>query len=328
MSSPLLLVHAAGEKHIGGRPHDEDNVLVRPDLGLFAVADGAGGDSAGNIASSIALAVLARHYETTRADSTTAPEFDVLGVPSGARRLSQAVHRAHREVLEVARSAARYRGMGTTLTAAAFDPETCVVHVANVGDSPCYRMRNGTLELLSDAHTLARDVLEMHPELDDAEIAKLPRNVITRALGMGAELRVTIRSYDCAPQDRFVITSDGIVDVLSDEQIVDVLQTTRNATEHAKEILHRALAAPAIDNIAVVVVTVEANLGVSSVPKLHRTRPVPVRRRSTPSEIPEPEIVIVEQDRPPHDTWDAEIHVVPVDAEDVEEPIRDWMRRR
>lgn len=295
---PLFDVDAAAHKHIGARPHDEDGVLVRRDLGLFAVADGAGGENAGNVASSIALASLARHFEATRDTILTASVFDILGLPTAARRLSSGFQRANKEVLEIAHSSSRYRGMGTTMVAIAPSPQHALVHVAHVGDSRCYRMRQGRLELLTMDHSLANEVLELRPDLSDEQAAKLPRNVITRALGMSEALRVSIRTLDLAPLDRFVLCSDGLTDVLGDDQIADILQMTGTADDTARALLAKALAAPADDNVAVLVVRVDAAPGVTAIPKRHATRPPPSRRPSQPPPAIEDdaEIMLIEDD--------------------------------
>jgi protein phosphatase len=316
-------VAAFGVKDVGGRTHDEDAILVRPDLQLFAVADGAGGDNAGNIASSVALASLARTFEATRGD--TGPRVDSLGVLAGARRLSRAVHRAHKEVLEIAKSHDRYRGMGTTVVALFLELEHGLVHLASVGDSSCFRMRSGNLEQLSEDHTLGRDVLETNPDFDDAAAARLPRNVITRALGMKADLRVSVRSFDVANGDRFVLCSDGVADVLGDEAIVEILQTTRDAEGHARGLLQAALAQHPDDNCAALVVSVQAALGVSSIPKAHHARPLRKQRPQRESLVPEAEIVIVENELV-EDSWETEIHVVPAQDDEVMSELRAYAR--
>lgn len=303
----LFQVAAFGDKNVGGRTHDEDAILVRPDLSLFCVADGAGGDNAGNIASSVALASVARFFEAAKRDGNTLPIVDSLGALSGARQLSRAVHRAHKEVLEIARTNDRYRGMGTTIVAMYLQVEYGLLHVASVGDSSCFRMRNGNLERLNEDHTLGREVVEMTPDFDDEKAAKLPRNVITRALGMKDQLRVSMRSFDIANGDRFILTSDGVSDVLSDEVIVEALQTTRGTEEHVRMLLRTALALGPDDNCAVVVVSVEAALGVSSIPKLHLSRPLRKQRNKQESVAPEPEIVIIDEE----DSWESQVHVVP-----------------
>ncbi len=307
----LFEVDAAAEKNIGARSYDEDGVLIRPDLGLFAVADGAGGENAGNVASSIALAGIARYFEGTREAMASAPVFDVLGLPVLARRLSSGFQAANREVLDVAKSASRYRGMGTTMVAIAPAAQHGLVHVAHVGDSRCYRMRQGRLELLTMDHSLANEVLELRPDLPEEDAARLPRNVITRALGMSEALRVTVRTLDLAPLDRFVLSSDGLTDVLSDDEIAEILSTTAKADETAKALVARAVAAPADDNIAVVVARIEVARGIAAVPKKHATRPPPGMRRPSrpPPRIDDDAEIIMVDDDP--DTSDPEIVVVP-----------------
>lgn len=317
--TPSLEAEAHGEKDIGGREHDEDGILVRPDLSLFAVADGAGGENAGNVASSIALASLGRHFEATQRTIASAPLFDRLGIPMAARRLSSGIQRANKEVLDIARSSDRYRGMGTTIVALAPDLVSSVVHIAHVGDSRCYRLRAGRLELVTQDHSLAQDVLELSPDIDDATAAKLPQNVITRALGMSETVRVSVRSLDLAIGDRFVLCSDGLTDGLSDEEIAETMITSATVRECTRALVARAKASPAGDNIAVVVVRIEAVPGVVAVPKRHATRPHPSKPPSAPPRdgIPgdswhDPEIVIVDSDPP--GVNEQHVHVVPANA--------------
>lgn len=300
---PLLDIDVAAEKNIGGRTYDEDAVLVRSDLRLFAVADGAGGENGGNLASSIAVAAIARHFEGTRDAMKEAPVFDALGLPVAARRLSQAIVRANRDVLEIARTSNKYQGMGTTLVAVTPLPEHGVVHLAHVGDSRCYRMRAGRLEQLTQDHTLANDVLELRPDLSDDESARLPRNVITRAIGMTENVRVSVRTLDLAPGDRFVLCSDGLTDSLGDDEIAEILQVTPSVRDHVRELIARAVANGADDNLSALVLRIDAGPGVVAVPKRHATRPPPPKRR--PSQPPpppgnleedEPEIILVDGD--------------------------------
>lgn len=311
-----LEMDAAADKDIGGREHDEDGFLSRPDLTLFAVADGAGGENAGNVASSIALASLARHFEATSKQARDQPRFDRLGLPLAARRLSSAVHRANREVLEIARSSDRYRGMGTTLVALTADLAGGVVHIAHVGDSRCYRLRTGRLELITLDHSLAQDVLELSPDIEDATAARLPQNVITRALGMSETVRASVRSLDLALGDVFLLCTDGLTDVLSDEDIAETLLLTTNVRTQAQGLITRAKAAPADDNVAVLVVRFDAPAGTVALPKRHATRPRPSK---PPSVAPhhrvdgdswhDPEIIFVENE--PAHLEERAVHVLP-----------------
>src|SRR5580700_7047800 len=116
---PVLLTHAlvpvaAGRTDVGQREHNEDHVLVRPELGLFVLADGAGGHNAGNVASALATTTVANIFETTAKSLRERPEVDEFGMWTTARRLAAAIHRANAEVVDIAKKTARYQGMGTT----------------------------------------------------------------------------------------------------------------------------------------------------------------------------------------------------------------------
>src|SRR5690606_29468778 len=118
---------------------------LRPDLNLFLVADGAGGQNAGNVAASLAITTIAHFFEQTETGAASLPHFDGLGLRTAARRLSAAVQEANREILEIAKSSDKHRGMGTTIVAALFELDYRMVHIAYVGDSRCYRLRDGRL---------------------------------------------------------------------------------------------------------------------------------------------------------------------------------------
>lgn len=160
-TAPVLGIEAFGATHVGRRrEHNEDCVLVRPDLFLFAVADGAGGHRAGEVASALAVRSMANYFGATVRATHDAAEFDGFGVPAGARRLARAIHKANRDVREIARTHERHRGMGTTVVAASFSPRSALLHIAHAGDSRCYRLRGGELEQLTTDHSLLTDLLE------------------------------------------------------------------------------------------------------------------------------------------------------------------------
>src|SRR5579864_5033092 len=194
VTTRALAPEAAGATDIGQRSHNEDHVLVRPELGLFLLADGAGGHNAGNVASALATTTVANVFETSATALADRPEIDELGLWTVARRIAAAIRRANTEIIEVAKKTAKYQGMGTTIVALAFSPEGDVVHIAHVGDSRCYRLRGGLLEALTVDHSFVMDILETHPDIDDTLLAKMPRHVVTRALGMEETVRVTMRT--------------------------------------------------------------------------------------------------------------------------------------
>jgi serine/threonine protein phosphatase PrpC len=293
---------AAGLTDIGQREHNEDHVLLRPELGLYLLADGAGGHNAGNVASALAATTVANVFETSAASLGHRPEIDEFGMWTMARRLAAAIHRANAEVIGVARKTEKYRGMGTTIVALAFEPAGDVVHVAHVGDSRAYRLRGGLLELLTEDHSLIADVLETHPDIEDHLLARMPRHVVTRAIGMEEAVRVPVRSLRALAGDVYLLCSDGVSDVLDDGRIEELLSEARAPEAQARAIIDAALAAGAQDNLAAVVV------------ECHETDVAPARRpsaRPPPEPAPmrapmgsAPEIIIV----------GVESHVVPADS--------------
>jgi serine/threonine protein phosphatase PrpC len=250
-----LVLQAGGATDIGRRrAHNEDTVLVREDLGLYLVADGAGGHNAGDVASALCARSMANYFGATIRATHDSPEFNRFGVPNGARRLSAAVLKANRDIVEISQASAAHRGMGTTVVAACFSPRSGLMHVAHVGDSRCYRLRAGHLELLTKDHSLLTDVIEQRPELDDQVLARLPKNVVTRALGMDGQLRVSIRSYTVVEGDRYLLCSDGLSGPVPAPEIAHALGRDEAPEATAERLLALANAAGGPDNIAAVVV--------------------------------------------------------------------------
>ena len=141
----VFQVASAGDTFIGTRENNEDTLLVRADLGLSVLADGAGGPNAGEVASNIATKAIADSLESTANGELGAAIFEQLGLLEGARRLSAAVHAAHRAVVKAAHESDLIDAMSTTVVAVLADPLAGIIHIAHVGDSRCYRLRQGSL---------------------------------------------------------------------------------------------------------------------------------------------------------------------------------------
>lgn len=305
-------VVAAADTWIGHREHNEDALLLRADLGLYVLADGAGGENAGNVASALATTGVAHHFEDTHEAAATAPDFDALGLSTGARRVSAAIQRANREVVEVSKSSQRHHGMGTTVVVASVDERRGALHLGHVGDSRCYRFRDGRLELLTKDHTLINDVLELEPSIDEAKAARLPRNVITRALGMAHNIRADVRSYQLAPNDVYLLCSDGLTDEVAEPAIIEALARGGAPEEQVRRLMDLAREAEAEDNVAIIVLRCELATEGTPLPKqaqLHgepgirerdETRQFnvkdgfvpPPKKRERPRESDFPEIVV------------------------------------
>lgn len=239
---------------------------MREDLGLFAVADGAGGHNSGEIASALATRSLENYFGATIKKTHLSPEFDRFGVPGGARRLSAAILKANRDVLEIARRAPEHKGMGTTVVAACFSPRSGLMHVGHVGDSRCYRLRGGHLEQLTQDHSLLTDVLEQRPELDDSVLERLPKNIVTRALGIDPKLRISLRSYAVAAGDRYLLCSDGLSGPLLPAVLHETLSAGGEPKAVAERLISRANEAGGPDNIAALVIDCPIGPAGGSVP--------------------------------------------------------------
>jgi protein phosphatase len=189
------------------RPANEDSFVARAPL--FAVADGMGGAQAGEVASRMAVEVLHEGLGGAGTDGTV------------AERLRDQVLEANHRIHERAQSDSRNAGMGTTLTAAYVDERRLVV--VHVGDSRLYRLREGVLERLTRDHSLVEELVRQG-RLTPEEAAEHPqRSIITRALGPESEVAVDSEVLRVQDEDLFLVCSDGLTAMLSDERIGDVL---------------------------------------------------------------------------------------------------------
>ncbi len=280
---PLDVV-AAGETDRGcRRAANEDALLVRSDVGLYVVADGAGGHSAGNVASAIATTALAKVFDASEPEYRDKPERDAFGLFTAARRLSVSVQKANQSVIEIARSSNKYRGMGTTIVCALVVPQTGRIHLASVGDSRCYRMRHGMLELLTSDHSILNDVMELYAELDDTALARLPRKAVTRALGLEERVRVSVRTLTALPGDRYLLCSDGLSSELDESAIGALLARDAPPAELVRDLVQAAKDAGGRDNVTAVVLEVKR-----VVPGARRSLSPAPRPSAAPERAPAP----------------------------------------
>jgi PPM family protein phosphatase len=236
----MRLVFAAATDVGRMRKNNEDSYLSSQPVA--AVADGMGGHSAGEVASAIAIEELAALRDRGPWENETAATDD----------LKQAILRANRRIREMAAGDRKLNGMGTTLVALVEDGD--MVHVANVGDSRGYLLRQGELSQVTVDHSLVQELVDdgrLSPE--DAE-RHPQRSVITRALGIDPEVEFDLFTYKLQVGDRLLLCSDGLSDVVEPTQIRKVLLRVRNAHRAARELVTVANEQGGPDNITVIVV--------------------------------------------------------------------------
>ncbi len=236
----MRLVFAAATDVGRMRKNNEDSYLSSQPVA--AVADGMGGHSAGEVASAIAIEELAALGSRGPWENETAATDD----------LKQAILRANRRIREMAASDRKLNGMGTTLVALLEDGD--MVHVANVGDSRGYLLRQGELSQVTVDHSLVQELVDdgrLSPE--DAE-RHPQRSVITRALGIDPEVEFDLFTYKLQVGDRLLLCSDGLSDVVEPAQIRNVLLRVRNSHQAARKLVTVANEQGGPDNITVIVV--------------------------------------------------------------------------
>jgi protein phosphatase len=243
---------AAGLSDVGKqRVHNEDRFILLPEFSVFVVADGMGGHQSGEVASRMAASCIASYF---RGDTRGANGAAHLG-----ERLRAAVSQANARIFARADDSRAHRGMGTTVVAAAFHKESGDFYVAHAGDSRCYRLRGGRFDQLTRDHSLVSDALLERPDLSPTDLAYLPKNVITRALGIGPTVDVELRVERAEPGDTYLLCSDGLHGLVDDEEIVGILKENPVLTEACAALVERANAAGGKDNITAVLVRIEAD---------------------------------------------------------------------
>jgi serine/threonine protein phosphatase PrpC len=216
------------------RRRNEDAFVVDPPL--FVVADGMGGAQAGEVAARIAAAAFREYHE---ADQLAAEQ-----------RIEAIIQEANRRIHERARADLEVSGMGTTVTAALVG--SADVSIGHVGDSRAYRIRDGDLEQLTQDHTLVADLVRSGRLTAEEADTHPQRSVITRALGTDAEVDVDTFAVDARAGDVFLICSDGLTGMLTDEEILRVVRETDGLDEAVKELVKQANRRGGEDNVTVI----------------------------------------------------------------------------
>jgi len=220
------------------RRDNEDSAYARAPV--FVVADGMGGAQAGEVASRLAIEAFER------------------GLPdngSPEERLRARVVEANHQIYERSRADRQRAGMGTTLTAAYVDDAH--VAIAHVGDSRAYLYRDGTLQRLTQDHSLV-DELVRRGKLTEEQAAEHPqRSIITRALGPEPDVEVDTWTYPARAGDVVLLCSDGLTSMISEERVREILATHDNLDEAADALINEANEAGGRDNITVVLFRLE-----------------------------------------------------------------------
>jgi PPM family protein phosphatase len=220
------------------RRRNEDSYVIAPPL--FAVADGMGGAQAGEIASKLAAVAL---------------EETDLGALSGEERVTSLIQEANRRVYERSNEDPNASGMGTTITVALV--EDSGVTIGHVGDSRAYRYREGSIEQITEDHSLVNELMKSG-KLSPEEAETHPqRSVITRALGTDPDVDVDSFTVETQSGDVFLLCSDGLTTMVDDDSILGVLEQHHDDLDRAtKSLVSAANRGGGEDNITVIAFTI------------------------------------------------------------------------
>jgi len=237
------------------RSHNEDSVAQELACGLVVLADGMGGYNAGEVASGIAVSVVATEVCQHLQDASPTDRDEASGEELGVVLLRDNIQRANASIYHAAQSQPQYAGMGTTIVTGLFYDNRVVV--GHVGDSRMYRLRGETLETITRDHSLLQEQID--GGMISAEDARLSRNknLVTRAVGIDAEVVPEIHVHDVLVGDVYLLCSDGLNDMVEDEDIQSTLYAMQgNLPLAAEQLIQMANDNGGRDNVSVILVKV------------------------------------------------------------------------
>lgn len=249
---------AAGLSDVGlQREHNEDSFVVLKEFDLFVVADGMGGHRAGDVASKLATETISEFFRSTAGDDVTWPFHFDTNLSEEENRLLTGIRVANRQIFERSTRSRDCHGMGTTVVGAMFSPGKRRMYIGHVGDSRCYRIREGEIEQLTRDHSLINDYLLAMPDLTEEQQSELPKNVITRALGMQDQVVVDLQHDDPKPGDVYVLCSDGLSGMVDDDDILSIVKRHQDIRVSCTELIAMANEHGGEDNVTAVLVKIQ-----------------------------------------------------------------------
>lgn len=232
-----------GKTNIGlVRKTNEDRLLIEDEVGLFVVCDGMGGHKGGDVASTLAV----------QAVKGCLPEFD----PSAPINwLNQCIRTANESIRQCSQSNSELSDMGTTITAALIQNKQ--LYAANVGDSRLYSIRNGIIRKITKDHTLAEQMLADGLLKADDLASSAYNHILTRALGTEDSVIIDNFTEQLEDDDIILICTDGLSDMLNDEEIASVIRKNGNDMDRAaSELIENAIDNGGFDNITIILIRV------------------------------------------------------------------------
>lgn len=233
------------------RDNNEDAIVINPAHGIAVLADGMGGYNAGEVASALATELTASEMARWLAEAG-----DVAGPHDITRAMEICVDNANRAIFDSANTHDEYAGMGTTLVMAVCHGTQ--LFTGHVGDSRAYRWRADALTQLTRDHSLLQEQLDAGLITPEEAATSGSRNLVTRALGVEDTVLLEVQAFDTQPDDLYLLCSDGLTDMVAEEDIAALLGVPQPLEDMAQALVASANANGGRDNIAVVLIQVVA----------------------------------------------------------------------
>jgi len=233
------------------REDNEDCFRAVPELGLFVLSDGMGGQASGEIASRMVCDTVVERCLDAAEISACVSDNGAVDVSELGNRLADAIRVANSAVRRAAEENPAQSGMGATVVAIMLTDERATI--AHVGDSRAYRLRNGQLEQLTRDHSFVEEQVNQGLMSQQEAAQSNLQNVLMRAVGADADVQVEVNEDLFAEGDTLLLCSDGLTKELSDSQIAAVLGGSEDSQEAAQQLVDMANAAGGNDNITVIV---------------------------------------------------------------------------
>ena len=257
MRNTLLKIQAAGLSDRGlKRSHNEDSLSVVPDLGLFIVADGMGGHNAGEVASRQSIESIVEFLRDASTDVDTWPVPYNPDISRTENKLVCAIKMANRDLCQLAMEHPEYHGMGTTLVGMLIDGDSNSVAISHVGDSRCYRLREGKLDKLTLDHSWVEEQLQRGIISEEEARNHRWKNVITRALGNKLDVDVEVQFQDLRHGDLYLLCSDGLSGMVEHEEMERIAISSPDLEDCAQEMIKSANDHGGHDNISLILIRI------------------------------------------------------------------------
>jgi serine/threonine protein phosphatase PrpC len=258
-----LKISAAGLSDVGlKRERNEDYLAMDNSAQVYIVADGMGGHLAGEVASKVAVQIIQKNVNNwinKNSPVTEIFDFPDMTLSQRGNYLASSIKLANRVIYEMSQEYTEYKGMGTTIVILAIMPTTIIA--ANVGDSRIYLIRGDSMEPLSKEHSMVAEQLEMGLiSEEEAKISPL-RHILTRNLGSADTVDADVFEIEHVDNDRFLLCTDGLTDLLSDNEILNIIKNGNDPEHICQQLISEANKRGGNDNTTVSLIGINKESG-------------------------------------------------------------------